>query len=152
MALRTNVHRFVYSWQQSHEVGTVMTHILQWEKGGPQTWPPAACVYRVFIWYQRCARCYAYVNSFILAVIPWGRYYYYYPYLQTRELMCLTPGPPRWSVVEPGLEPSAQQAPLLRDASGSRADGRRRQRLGFRSHLDPRSSATVLQVWSLTCL
>lgn len=79
MALRTNVHRLVYSWQQSHEVGTVMTHILQWEKGGPQTWPPAACVCRVFIWYQRCAKCYAYVNSFILAVIPWGKYYYY-PY------------------------------------------------------------------------
>lgn len=36
MALRVNMHPLIDSWKQYHEVGTVMTHILQEGSGGPQ--------------------------------------------------------------------------------------------------------------------
>lgn len=68
--------------------------------GGPQRCPETVHICRALTWYQCCAKCCAGMDSFILAVVPWGRYYphifwyYYSPHHTDKEKEAQRPSTP----------------------------------------------------------
>ena len=125
--------------------------------GGPQRWPETVHVYRALTWYQYSAKCCAYINSFILTVIPWGRYYphifwyYYSPHHTDKEKVAQRPSTPHQA--SPGwymdhgdrLFTQCSGSSLLR-APGQVSEGC--MGLGFRFYWYPPSRSSVSQAWS----